>query len=84
LTWPGKPGLIWCWERDPDTDRIGIVVREGQDFVIFNGNQIGCLLTEFVLDGMTSAKRMPPDPLVIKTIVTTDLQADIARHYGAA
>ncbi len=68
---------------DPDTDRIGIVVREGSDFIIFNGNQIGCLLTEFVLDGLSAAKRMPPRPLVIKTIVTTDMQADIARHYGA-
>ena len=69
---------------DPDTDRIGIVVREGNDYVIFNGNQIGCLLTEFVLEGMTQANRMPPNPLVIKTVVTTDLQADIAKHYGAA
>jgi phosphoglucomutase len=69
---------------DPDTDRIGIVVREGDDYVIFNGNQIGCLLTEFVLSGLAAAGRMPKDPLVIKTIVTTDLQADISKHYGAA
>ncbi len=69
---------------DPDTDRIGIVVREGDDYVIFNGNQIGCLLTEFVLSGLAAAGRMPKDPLVIKTIVTTDMQADIAHHYGAA
>lgn len=68
---------------DPDTDRIGIVVREGRDYVIFNGNQIGCLLTEFVLEGLAKAGRMPPDPLVIKTVVTTDLQSEIAHHYGA-
>jgi len=68
---------------DPDTDRIGIVVREGQDYVVFNGNQIGCLLTEFVLEGLAASQRMPVNPLVIKTVVTTDLQADIARHYGA-
>lgn len=68
---------------DPDTDRIGIVVREGSDYVIFNGNQIGCLLTEFVLEGMHGANRMPANPLVIKTIVTTDMQADIAHYYGA-
>lgn len=68
---------------DPDTDRIGIVVREGTDYVIFNGNQIGCLLTEFVLEGLSAAGRLPQNPLVIKTVVTTDLQSDIARHYGA-
>lgn len=69
---------------DPDTDRIGIVVKEGSDYVVFNGNQIGCLLTEFVLAGLTAANRMPPNPLVIKTVVTTDMQADIAHHYQAA
>jgi NAD(P)-dependent dehydrogenase (short-subunit alcohol dehydrogenase family) len=29
---------------DPDTDRIGIIVREGENYTFFNGNQIGCLL----------------------------------------
>lgn len=68
---------------DPDTDRIGIIVREKDNFVFFNGNQIGCLLIDFFLSGMKDAARMPKSPLVIKTIVTTDLQADIAAQYGA-
>lgn len=69
---------------DPDTDRIGIIVREKDQFVFFNGNQIGCLLIDFYLSGMKANGRMPKSPLVIKTIVTTDLQADLAREYGAA
>ena len=68
---------------DPDTDRIGIVVREGDQFVILNGNQIGCLLVDFFLSGMRDGGRLPANPLVIKTIVTTEMQRDIARHYGA-
>lgn len=68
---------------DPDTDRIGIIVREGAEYTFFNGNQIGCLLLDFFLGATKEAGLMPENPLVIKTIVTTDLQADIAHHYGA-
>jgi phosphoglucomutase len=68
---------------DPDTDRIGIVVREGDEYRIFNGNQIGSLLVDFYLSGLKDSGRMPANPLVIKTIVTTDQQTDIAHHYGA-
>lgn len=67
---------------DPDADRIGIVVREGESWRLFNGNQIGCLMTEYVLSSLNRLKRMPESPLFIKTIVTTDLQAKIAHYYG--
>ena len=69
---------------DPDTDRIGIIVREGSEYTFFNGNQIGCLLVDYFLSATRDAGLMPQSPLVIKTVVTTDLQADIAAEYGAA
>ncbi len=69
---------------DPDSDRIGIVVREGNEYRIFNGNQIGSLLVDYYLSGMKDAGRLPAKPLVIKTVVTTDQQEAIAKHYGAA
>lgn len=69
---------------DPDSDRLGIVVRENDRYLFLNGNQIGCLLTEYYLSGMTEAGRLPANPLVVKTIVTTELQRKIAEHYGAA
>ncbi len=69
---------------DPDTDRIGIVVREGDSYRIFNGNQIGSLLVDFYLAGLRDGGRMPAHPLVIKTIVTTDQQELIAKYYGAS
>ncbi|SMF66681.1 phospho-sugar mutase [Pseudobacteriovorax antillogorgiicola] len=69
---------------DPDTDRIGIVVKEGDDYTILNGNQIGCLLVDYVLSSQKALGKLPDNPLVIKTIVTTDLQEKIATHYGAS
>jgi phosphoglucomutase len=68
---------------DPDSDRIGIVVREGDDYRIFNGNQIGSLLIDFFLSGLRASGRMPKNPLVIRTVVTTEQQDKIAAFYGA-
>jgi phosphoglucomutase len=69
---------------DPDSDRIAMIVRENDQFVEFNGNQLGCLLTEYVLSSLKNLGRLPENALVIKTIVTTELQRSIAEHYGAA
>lgn len=68
---------------DPDCDRIGMEVRVGNEYFRPNGNQIGCLLTEYVVAGMKAKGKLPANPLVIKTVVTTDLQADLAREFGA-
>lgn len=68
---------------DPDSDRIAVVVRENGKLTAFNGNQLGCLLNEYVLSSSKRLNRLPKNPLVIKTVVTTDLQRDIAEHYGA-
>lgn len=69
---------------DPDADRIGIVVKEAESFVFFNGNELASLLTDYVLQRQKSLGRLPDQPLVIKTIVTSDLMERIARSYGAA
>ena len=76
-----KADLIMA--TDPDTDRIGIIVREDGDYTMLNGNQIGCLLVDYVLSSKKEMGTLPKDPLVVKTIVTSDMQNDIARHYGA-
>ncbi len=79
-----EKGAELVMATDPDSDRIGIVVREGNDYTILNGNQIGSLLVDYVLRSQQAAGRLPASPLVVKTIVTTDLQAKIAASYGAA
>jgi phosphoglucomutase len=68
---------------DPDCDRIGMEILVDGRYVRPNGNQIGCLLNDYVLKSLTALKRMPPSPLVVKTVVTTDLQSDLAEEYGA-
>lgn len=66
---------------DPDCDRVGIAVR-GRDgeFRLMTGNQVGALLTNFVLGhtDLSSFKK----PAVVKTVVTSELGADIARKGG--
>ncbi|MEZ4744189.1 MAG: phospho-sugar mutase, partial [Bdellovibrionota bacterium] len=67
---------------DPDTDRIAVITKEEKDFVWFNGNQLGCLLIDYVLGSLKRANALPSDATIIKTIVTTELQDLIAEHYG--
>lgn len=66
---------------DPDCDRVGIAVRdESGDYILFTGNQTGALLVKFVLDMKKSA--LNKKSTLVKTIVTSELGADIARNYG--
>lgn len=65
---------------DPDSDRIGAAVRTDGGFRLITGNQMGALLTDFVLN--MRKDRLTPASLIIKTIVTGELGADIARAKG--
>jgi phosphoglucomutase len=78
-----KEGADLIMATDPDCDRIGMYIKDGDDYFRPNGNQVGCLLNEFVLSSLKESGKLPENPLVIKTIVTTELQKDLAHHYGA-
>ena len=69
---------------DPDSDRIGVVVktRDGV-FKALNGNQTGMLLCEFLLRKLKEKNELTDKHTVIKTIVTTDIVNKIASDYGA-
>ncbi|WP_312185466.1 phospho-sugar mutase, partial [Sphingobacterium sp.] len=68
---------------DPDADRVGIAVKNSQgQFQLLNGNQIGSLLIYYVLSAKSELKQLGANPYIVKTIVTSNLQADIADHYG--
>jgi phosphoglucomutase len=79
-----KNGADMIMATDPDCDRIGLEVRIGNSFFRPNGNQIACLLNEYVLVQLKETGKLPKDALSIKTVVTTDLQADIAHEVGAS
>lgn len=67
---------------DPDADRVGIAVRDGGSMKLLTGNEVGMLLLDFICRRRLSAGRMPEKPVMIKTIVTTDMAERIASHYG--
>lgn len=68
---------------DPDADRVGIAVREEDgDYALMSGNAVGCLLLEYILSCKKAAGTLPAAPVVVKTIVTTDLATRIAEKYG--
>lgn len=65
---------------DPDADRIGAAVRTADGYRLISGNEMGVLLIDFIF---SHAKNLPAKPLVVKTIVTTDLARVVAESYGA-
>ncbi|MCX7885445.1 MAG: phospho-sugar mutase [Caloramator sp.] len=68
---------------DPDCDRVGVVVKNDLgEYVVLTGNQTGVLLTEYMLSQLKENNKMPENPIVIKTIVTTELAKEICKHHG--
>ena len=70
---------------DPDCDRIGVVeqIAPGQ-FQVLTGNQVGILLTDYILSRCLEHNKLPKNGVVIKTIVTTDMVNVLAEKYGVA
>ncbi len=68
---------------DPDSDRVGVVVRKGDgEYAVLTGNQTGCLLLEYILTAMEEAGKLPKNGFAVKTIVTTELSREIAKFYN--
>ncbi len=68
---------------DPDCDRVGIAVKDKNgEFVLFSGNEVGALLFDYICQGKVKSNSMPSEPIVVKTIVTTDIIKAIAQKYG--
>lgn len=65
---------------DPDADRIGAAVKTENGYRLISGNEMGVLLIDYIF---SHGKALPADPVVVKTIVTTDLAARVAENYGA-
>ncbi|MFC7678587.1 phospho-sugar mutase [Paenibacillus sp. GCM10028914] len=69
---------------DPDADRMGAVVKNSQgEFVVLSGNQSGAIMVHYLLSQLKEAGKMPDNAAVVKTIVTSEMGATIAEHYGA-
>ena len=68
---------------DPDGDRMGLMVRKSPgEYVTLSGNQVGALLVNYILSQKKEKGTLPKDPVVVKTIVTSEMAAVICRAFG--
>jgi len=68
---------------DPDCDRVGVVVKDHNgEYIVLSGNQIGALLINYILEALKEKNRLPKNGVIIKTIVTSEMGADIGKYYG--
>ncbi len=69
---------------DPDSDRVGIVVRNNSgEYVSMTGNQVGVLLAHYILSMRKATGTMPPNPAIISTIVSTKMTDKVVNSFGA-
>lgn len=69
---------------DPDCDRMGAVVKDASgEYFVLTGNQSGAIMVDYLLNGLKERGQLPADGVVVKTIVTSEMGAVIAQHYGA-
>lgn len=68
---------------DPDADRVGTAVLHNGEYVLLSGNEAGVLLTDYLLSMKKAAGTLPSRPVIVKTIVTTDLVRKVAEKYNA-
>ena len=68
---------------DPDSDRVGIMVRDREGrFQPVSGNQTGVLLSDYLYGAMKRSGKMPEKPVMLKTIVTTEMARKVAEAHG--
>lgn len=75
-----KPDLLLA--TDPDCDRVGIAVPDGDHYELFTGNETGALLLEYICKERIALGKMPKNPVAVKTIVTSDITKAICAKYG--
>lgn len=69
---------------DPDSDRVSIAAKRADGtYRLYTGNEIGAMLTEYILSCRKANGTLPKDPIVVKTIVTTKIIEAMCKEYGA-
>lgn len=78
-----KSGADLMLATDPDADRVGIAVRTaGGGYQLLTGNEVGVLLLDYICAGRMEQGTMPAAPVAVKSIVSTCLADEVAKHYG--
>ena len=80
---PLKEEIDFILGTDPDSDRVGIMVRNKQgEFEPVTGNQTGVLLLDYLIGAMKRAGKLPANAAALKTIVTTEMARAVAEANG--
>ena len=76
-----EPDLLLA--TDPDCDRVGIAVPDGKGgYALMTGNEVGCLLLDYILTQRAAAGTLPERPVAVRSIVTTAMTDAIAAAHG--
>ncbi len=67
---------------DPDCDRVGIAVLDGDEYVLLTGNDVGVLLADYMLSARLAKGTLPENSLMTKSLVSTPLISRVAAKYG--
>ena len=67
---------------DPDSDRIGVLVRRGDEFIPLTGNQMGVLMLDYVIRTRKRLGTLPENAGAVKSIVTTEMAKEVAKRHG--
>ena len=67
---------------DPDADRMGVGVKHNGEYVVLTGNQSGSVEIEYICSQLTKQNKMPVNPVMFNTVVTSDLGEKVAADYG--
>lgn len=82
LSYAKKTGADIAITTDPDCDRLGVAVKEGDDYTLLTGNQSGALLLEYIFSARKAAGTLPADAVMCNTIVTSTLGDRVCEKYG--
>lgn len=75
-----KEGANLVIATDPDCDRVGVAVKTTSgDYALLTGNQIGGMLTNYIIEGQREEHKLKDNSVLIKTIVTSEFGADVAK-----
>ena len=78
-----KVGADFLLGTDPDSDRVGIMVRDKSGkFIPVTGNQTGVLLADYVIGALKRSGKMPEKPVILKSLVTTEMARRVCEANG--
>lgn len=75
-----NPDLLLA--TDPDADRVGIAIKDGGEYRLMTGNEVGVLLLNYLCEVRQKQGTLPENPLAVTTIVSTSMVDAIAEVYG--